>query len=146
MQLDCASLAGYKGHKGIGAWISRWWCRVQKTNLKNVGVCIEHWPPDYPTKSSINGRKLPSNITNRTTSVKERKIDFESRQVQERYASCEETSHVGPSNVISNWSSLIEYVKTLPLHLKEEEGDFCVSKLEGMPPQYTQFRSPKSLK
>ena len=65
------------------------------------------------------------------SNLKERKIDFESRQADAHA----DTPCTQDTDVISDWSSLVEYIKTLPCYTKEEENFISLSKLEGMPPQ-----------
>ena len=99
-------------------------------NLDNIGVCIRHWPDDFP---SINkkGRKKPANppsvfddvpksFTPQTLNaaprqLTERKIDFESRQADAHA----DTSCTQDIDIIPDWPSLVEYIKTLPCYSKE---------------------------
>ena len=55
--------------------------------------------------------------------LKERKIDFESRQADAHA----DTSCTQDTDVISDWSSLVEYIKTFPCYSKEEE-NYCMTK------------------
>ena len=61
-------------------------------------------------------------------------IDYESRTQHLLTKSENEREIYGPLNFVTNWASLIDYVKTFPFHLREEEFIF-LSKVEGIPPE-----------
>ena len=67
--------SGYKGHTGIKIhgfpdddaegilWKNALNIKLDPNkNLENVGVCVKHWPPNYPTKKTVNGRLIPANV------------------------------------------------------------------------------------
>ena len=67
--------------------------------------------------------------------LEKRGIDYESRTCHFLTKSENEREIYGPSNVITNWTSLIDYVKTFPFHLREEEEFIFLSKVEGIHPE-----------
>ena len=67
--------------------------------------------------------------------LEKRGIDYESRTRRLLTKSENEREIYGPSNVITNWASLIDYMKTFPFHLREEEEFIFLSKVEGIPPE-----------
>ena len=67
--------------------------------------------------------------------LEKRGIDYESRTRHLLTKSENEREIYGSSNVITNWASLIDYVKTFPFHLREEEEFIFLSKVEGIPPE-----------
>ena len=91
----------------------------------------DHWWRNPPTKWAQNASKYrKSTITSPEMAILVWKFQgihlTKSENEKELY---------GPSNVITNWASLIDYVKTLPFHLREEEKFIFLSKVEGIPPE-----------
>ena len=104
--------------------------------LHNVGICVRHWPVDHPAYR-VKGKDgpvnppsvfndVPNSFKPQTLMANPRRlekwgIDYESLSPHLLTKHENEREIYGPSNVITNWASLIDHVKTLPFHLREKE-------------------------